>query len=346
MIWHKPVWDTLLARLRHGNISHATLVTGSDGCGNENFVWQMVALLLCEARDDQNKEAQHNQQGQYKQNEQHNQDGQYEQHEQHEQHEQYKQHDRQINQNACGCCQSCRLIQTASHPDCYLLQGDSIKIDALRDCQDKLIRSGQIGPRKVLIIQPAEAMTRGTAHALLKILEEPPPHTYFILQTSRAKQLLPTIISRCSQLRLPNPTRAQALDWLQMETGKPVSEELSSLLDVFENAPIAAKNSMGWSFYGDLKTDLLSLIHHTNTPTQLAEKYEKIDLETVFIGLFYWIKKFTFEGKTELTKTALPLFWDYCLQKRQNCLKVATINKRLLLESLFIYWQGLKQDNV
>ncbi len=57
------------------------------------------------------------------------------------------------------------------------------------------------GAFKVALVTDAEQMNESAANAFLKLLEEPPPRTVFILTTSRPDQLLPTIISRCQRLR-------------------------------------------------------------------------------------------------------------------------------------------------
>jgi DNA polymerase-3 subunit delta' len=65
-----------------------------------------------------------------------------------------------------------------------------------------------------VLVYPAERMNHVTANALLKILEEPPGDTRFVLASEATLQLLPTIRSRCQTHAMEWPTESEALDWL------------------------------------------------------------------------------------------------------------------------------------
>ncbi len=84
-----------------------------------------------------------------------------------------------------------------------------------------LIKSAAIGShrqgRRVALIYPAESMNGFTANALLKLLEEPPPDNHLILVANAPERLLATVRSRCQQVRLPMPHRAEAMAWLKSE---------------------------------------------------------------------------------------------------------------------------------
>ena len=96
-----------------------------------------------------------------------------------------------------------------------------IRVDAMREMLDfcHMTRSGERG--KVVLIYPAEQMNTVTANTLLKTLEEPPPYTRFILATSAAHELLPTIRSRCLVYTLNWPDTAPALAWLTAQSVPP-----------------------------------------------------------------------------------------------------------------------------
>ncbi|HKL88207.1 MAG TPA: DNA polymerase III subunit delta' [Salinibacter sp.] len=74
---------------------------------------------------------------------------------------------------------------------------DRVKEDLLRPMS---FRPGE-GQYKVALVTDVEYMNETAANAFLKLLEEPPPQTVFLLTTSRPEQLLPTIVSRCQRLR-------------------------------------------------------------------------------------------------------------------------------------------------
>lgn len=100
----------------------------------------------------------------------------------------------------CGACGSCIKAKAGSHPDIYIAQGGtasrSFKVDTVRAIRsDAYIRS-QEGGYKVYLLLRADSMSAEAQNALLKILEEPPAQTVFILTCGTAQSLLQTICSR------------------------------------------------------------------------------------------------------------------------------------------------------
>jgi len=103
--------------------------------------------------------------------------------------------------DACGECRECRQVEHFNHPDFYYLKPDglSIKIEQVREIQRKTMFRAYQGSRKVFLVEQAETMTAEAANCLLKVLEEPPGDTVFILLSARPQVLLPTVLSRCQQ---------------------------------------------------------------------------------------------------------------------------------------------------
>ena len=117
-------------------------------------------------------------------------------------------------QRGCGHCQACRKIDHRNHPDLHILEpdGSSIKIEQIRAFQRELNLKPLEAPRKICLIEQADAMTVGAANALLKTLEEPRGDTLLMLLSAQPNRLLETIRSRCQPLpftRHPN-SRIQA----------------------------------------------------------------------------------------------------------------------------------------
>lgn len=105
--------------------------------------------------------------------------------------------------DACGVCRSCRQIESGAHPDVTILTatGDKGETDHTREIESRFIYRPLIGRLKVVILDQADLLRREAANALLKTIEEPPPDSLIVLVSSRPEALLPTIRSRCQELR-------------------------------------------------------------------------------------------------------------------------------------------------
>ncbi|MFQ5848296.1 MAG: DNA polymerase III subunit delta' [Candidatus Methylomirabilales bacterium] len=115
--------------------------------------------------------------------------------------------------DCCDRCLACTKIAKEIHPDVHLVapEGASLKIDQIRRLAQEAALRPYEGHRKVFIVDRAETMTEQAQNALLKTLEEPPRATVLVLIAPEASALLPTIASRCSQIRFaPLPEGAVA----------------------------------------------------------------------------------------------------------------------------------------
>ena len=110
----------------------------------------------------------------------------------------------------CNSCDVCRAISDGRFMDIIELDAASNRgIDEIRDIRDKVNFAPVQGRRKVYIIDEAHMLTDAASNAFLKTLEEPPEHVIFVLCTTEAHRILPTIISRCQRLdfrRIPSET--------------------------------------------------------------------------------------------------------------------------------------------
>ena len=112
-------------------------------------------------------------------------------------------------------------MKAGSHGDFRWLAPEegkrAIGIDAVRAAVGFVQKTAAYGTRKVLLIEPAEAMTAQAANALLKTLEEPPGSSVILLVSSQAGALIATVRSRCQSIVVAPPGPDQAQEWLMAE---------------------------------------------------------------------------------------------------------------------------------
>jgi len=105
--------------------------------------------------------------------------------------------------NPCLSCNACRKVMTGNHPDCITVEDKehkTVAVKIVRDARADMYVMPNESSRKVYIF-PQELGVEGQ-NALLKILEEPPEYGVFILLSDNPERLLPTVRSRCTELRL------------------------------------------------------------------------------------------------------------------------------------------------
>ena len=109
-----------------------------------------------------------------------------------------------------------RDARAVAHPDLRWLQPEEgvIRVDAIREIVDFLVQTPQAAGRKIAVIEDADRMNLNAANALLKSLEEPPPESFIALSTSAPEQLLPTVRSRCQEIRVKRGGTDEVRDWL------------------------------------------------------------------------------------------------------------------------------------
>ena len=135
------------------------------------------------------------------------------------------------------------------HPDLWCLSAPyidkktkkerrTIGIDPVRDELIPFLSLTSHGSGgKVVIIYPVEAMTREAISSLLKTLEEPSPGSLIVLVTGKPASLLPTVVSRCQQIKLCPPAEEMALEWLSRRVP---GHDFRHLLDFTGGSPLEA----------------------------------------------------------------------------------------------------------
>jgi DNA polymerase-3 subunit delta' len=145
--------------------------------------------------------------------------------------------------DACDACPACGRMDRGVHPYWFpfaLQPGDrNISIKTLKDGEslDRKIALKPFGsPYKIAAFDDAETLSADAANWLLKILEEPPPQTIFLLVTAVRRQLPLTVLSRCQRVRCGRLTAAETKRVLVERAGIP-EEEAERLLPFADGAP-------------------------------------------------------------------------------------------------------------
>lgn len=213
--WLAPTWQRLLDLGER--LPHALLFVGPPGLGKRDLAEALAARLLCDAPGA---------------------DG-----------------------HACGHCPACQWRLSGNHPDLMRIvpaadavaeagegegaaepaagkaKSSQILIEQIRALQESLTVTGHHGSRRVVVLDPAEAMNVFTANALLKLLEEPPAGCVFLLVSSAPRRLLPTIRSRCQQWSFSRPPAEALTTWLAAHD----DEAAAGLLALTGGLPLAAE---------------------------------------------------------------------------------------------------------
>ncbi|MFT4286543.1 DNA polymerase III subunit delta' [Nocardioides sp.] len=121
----------------------------------------------------------------------------------------------------CGSCHECHTALAGSHADISVMRTEklSIGVDEVRDLVRRSALSPVGGRWQIMIVEDADRLTEQANNALLKAIEEPSPHTAWILCAPTVEDLLPTIRSRCRLVTLTTPTIEEVAGFLQARDG-------------------------------------------------------------------------------------------------------------------------------
>ena len=224
LAWHSAAWSAIAPLWARG--AHALLLHGMAGIGKKHLALDVAAGLLCERPGALGQ--------------------------------------------PCRQCASCHWFEAGNHPDARVIVPDAlaelrpastepegeaeeaaaeadgaaertrrrreIVLDQVRSLNDFVAISTHRGGRRVAVIAPAEDLRIEAANRLLKLLEEPPPGSVFVLASDALDAVLPTIRSRCVLVRVGAPTPDAAARWLK-EQGV---GDAAAALAFHGGAPLAA----------------------------------------------------------------------------------------------------------
>ena len=116
----------------------------------------------------------------------------------------------------CGTCEACTSIAAGTSLDVIEMDAASNRsVDDIRELRDRVGFAPAAGKSKVYILDEAHMLTREAWNAFLKTLEEPPPSTVFVLATTEAHKVMPTIVDRCQRFDFARPAPEQIAEVLR-----------------------------------------------------------------------------------------------------------------------------------
>ncbi len=257
---------------------------------------------------------------------------------------------------ACGKCQSCKLVASATHPDFLIIEpeesGKAIGINVIRELIIRMSLKPQFNGQRIIIIDAADHLNNAAANAFLKCLEEPNERTSFVLIAEKPSVLPITIRSRCQNLFIELGDKSLVYGWLAQNQVTDPELMLELAQDLPLKALAYAENDM-LSVYQQCLSHWVGLINGKGklNAVQLAENWQKTLSAEVILGwLSKWlvilIKQQYQQPAGRIEQSALQeirnrldlskLFQCYDLLLQSRCLVDTQANKQLLLERVLI----------
>jgi DNA polymerase-3 subunit gamma/tau len=171
-----------------------------------------------------------------------------------------------VTSQPCGECSSCREIDEGRFVDLIEVDAASkTKVDDTRELLDNVQYAPARGRYKVYLIDEVHMLSKSSFNALLKTLEEPPPHVKFLLATTDPQKLPVTVLSRCLQFNLKRLTPKLIRDRLELICGaEKVKTDASSLTMIARAADGSLRDALSLLDQaiaycgGDLSNDLVA----------------------------------------------------------------------------------------
>lgn len=194
-----------------------------------------------------------------------------------------------VDNEPCNECNNCLRIAAGEHPNLWQIKpdGQSIKVDQIRQLQQEFVRSGFESRLQFFTISHADKMNASAANSLLKFLEEPAGSFVAILETDSPGKILPTIQSRCQILHFA-PLNTQALVAKLVQTG--IGTESATLLAALTNSYQKAVEISQEEWFNEAKAavsqwylylannDLMAFVYVQKKLTTLAKEKERQQL--------------------------------------------------------------------
>ncbi len=191
ILGHRQVKTHFINAIRLKKVSHAYILSGEKGMGRKTLANAFALELLCEHKED--------------------------------------------DMRPCMKCHACKQVLSGNHPDLIYVTHEkpaSIGVDDIRiQINDTILVRPYSSEYKIYIVDESEKMTQQAQNALLKTIEEPPGYAVILLLSVNQEAFLPTILSRCVQLKLKPLQDAVVKRYLTEQLG--VSSESADVYAAF-----------------------------------------------------------------------------------------------------------------
>lgn len=291
-------------------LPHALLLHGAEGLGKRAFAWRMAESLLCAQPGTEAA--------------------------------------------ACGACVNCQRISAGTHPDLLYVRPREeslvISVDQIREMREFVALKPHTAARKLVLLEPTEAMNMNAANALLKVLEEPPSSSLLLLVTSRLARVPATVRSRCGLLPFRPPPEEETAAWLRQ---RGVTTDASLLLRHAGRAPLRALalvRSTDLANWDRLAEDLAALRTGAEDPLRCAARWKDFGTEQCL----EWLQRHVAETiRAAMAPGSAPnsdekrllrikdLFRYFDLVSEARALLAGPLDQSLLLEDALIGWVRL-----
>jgi DNA polymerase-3 subunit gamma/tau len=147
----------------------------------------------------------------------------------------------------CGECESCTTIASGSSIDVIEMDAASNRsVDDVRDLRERVAYAPTGGRWKVYILDEAHMLTKEAWNAFLKTLEEPPPNTVFVLATTEAHKVMPTIADRCQRFDFQRPSLEQISEVLtRVAAAEQIEAEDAAVAMIARSASGSFRDALG-----------------------------------------------------------------------------------------------------
>ncbi len=250
--WQSNVWRKLYTSSysQNGEVNHfphALLLAGISGIGKKDLALYLAKALLCQSPQKNSKTSQ-------------------------------IEPCSSDSVDSTSVCRSCQLFNSVNHPDFNHITTPEdkkvIPVDVIRELIEWSVLSSQFDGKKIILIEPAEAMNANAANSLLKTLEEPVSNAIIILVTNKKQALLPTIRSRCQTIDMALPDTEYAIPWLK-QAGLHNSQLLLSLASGAPLLALELANSDQLNARNMIFNHLIAIANDGADPVSRAEELFK-----------------------------------------------------------------------